>query len=532
MSSGSGPIPLVGDCANRPRAELDRWRGEDRFVSTRLNTSRPQEPSPFRFAEIAQQAGIDFVHVSGMTEAKHTSRRRTARGWRSSTTTTTASSTSTSPPGPSCPPGTCADGHQPALPEPGRQPLRGRDPGVGPGLSRASATASSSATSTTTATRTSSCATTGRTCSFSTTATARSGTSAESAGIDGPDWSSGGAFLDYDNDGDLDLYVTNYGHWKLPDDEQVCGQGARPEPTAPHVPSSRRRHILYRNNGEPHLHRCDRAAGVARTDGRGLGVVAADLNGDGRIDLYVANDMCPNFVFLNRGDGTFEDVTESSGAGYDAHGQTHAGMGVDAEDVDGDGRPDLFVTNFWNEPNSLFMNLGGRPVRGPDAEPAACATTARPGSAGAVPWPISTTTAGPTASSPTATSTTTSNSWGTTAPTPTPLAAPQRRGKAVPTGDPRRRALFRLRSRRARGRVWRPGRRRRPRSRRQSQGRRPGSAAERHADAATTGSAFASWAREAIATRSVPASRSTGDRRSSASGKAAAASDPLTIPGS
>src|SRR5262249_10351576 len=71
------------------------------------------------------------------------------------------------------------------------------------------------------------------------------------------------------------------------------------------------------------------------------------------------NDMCPNFVFLNQGDGTFEDVTESSGAGYDSGGQTRAGMGVDAEDVDGDGRPELFVTNFWNEPNSLFINRGG-----------------------------------------------------------------------------------------------------------------------------------------------------------------------------
>ena len=88
------------------------------------------------------------------------------------------------------------------------------------------------------------------------------------------------------------------------------------------------------------------AAGVGRADGRGFGVVAADLNGDGRIDLYVANDMCPNFVFLNRGDGTLRGRDRTSGAGYDAHGETHAGMGVDAEDVDGDGRPDLFVTNF------------------------------------------------------------------------------------------------------------------------------------------------------------------------------------------
>ena len=136
------------------------------------------------------------------------------------------------------------------------------------------------------------------------------------------------------------------------------------------------------------------AAGVARTDGRGFGVVAADLNGDGRIDLYVANDMCPNFLFLNRGDGTFEDVTESSGAGYDAHGKTHAGMGVDAEDVNGDGQPDLFVTNYWNEPNSMYMNLGGGMFE--DRTPASgMASDSTPWVGWGCAWRTSTTTAGP-----------------------------------------------------------------------------------------------------------------------------------------
>ena len=93
-------------------------------------------------------------------------------------------------------------------------------------------------------------------------------------------------------------------------------------------------------------------------------MVAADLNGDGRIDLYVANDMNPNFLFLNKGDGTFEDATETSGAAFDERGQAQSSMGVDAEDCDGDGRPELFVTNFQNEHIAYYQNLSGSaPVR-------------------------------------------------------------------------------------------------------------------------------------------------------------------------
>jgi hypothetical protein len=189
-----------------------------------------------------------------------------------------------------------------------------------------------------------------------------------SAGIDRPGWSFAGAFLDYDNDGDLDLYVANYGSWELPEDDRFCEAG--PSPMMKNPPPKQRvycspksiapsRHVLHRNNGDRTFTDVTESAGLGRTDGRGLGVVAADLNDDGRIDLYVANDMCPNFVFLNQGDGRFQDVTESSGAGYGPDGQIRAGMGVDAEDVDGDGRTDLFVTNFWYEGVGLFINQGG-----------------------------------------------------------------------------------------------------------------------------------------------------------------------------
>jgi hypothetical protein len=186
------------------------------------------------------------------------------------------------------------------------------------------------------------------------------------AGIDRPGWSTGGVFLDHDNDGDLDLYVINYGQWKLPEDDRTCngqiGIGAPgPGPVriycSPHSITPAR-HTLYRNNGDGTFSDVTEAAGLGRTDGRGLGALAADLNGDGRVDLYVANDMCPNFVYFNRGDGTFDDATFTSGAGYGPHGESRAGMGVDAEDVNGDGQPELMVTNYWGEGIGLFFNLG------------------------------------------------------------------------------------------------------------------------------------------------------------------------------
>jgi hypothetical protein len=182
-----------------------------------------------------------------------------------------------------------------------------------------------------------------------------------SAGIFVPGtWSSSAAFLDYDSDGDLDLYVSRYGDWQWPRDDRFCGDAARkvrrycsPKELTPVA------HALYRNNGDRTFTDLTRQAGIGRSDGHGFGVVAADLDGDGRPDLYVANDQDPNFLFLNRGDGTFRDATADSGAGLNIEGRTSAGMGVDAEDLDGDGRPELFVTNFQEEYNTLFKNLGG-----------------------------------------------------------------------------------------------------------------------------------------------------------------------------
>jgi hypothetical protein len=190
-----------------------------------------------------------------------------------------------------------------------------------------------------------------------------------SAGIDRPNWSSGGAMLDYDNDGDLDIYVANYGDWVYPRDAHRCGNEAIPLFCSPWEIRTVK-HILYRNNGDGTFTDVTDRAGLGRSDGHGFGVVAADLNGDGRVDLYVANDLNPNFLFLNRGDGTFEDATETSGAAFDDRGLAQSSMGVDAEDCDGDGRPELLVTNFQNEYTAYYQNLSGSaPMPAGDAMP-------------------------------------------------------------------------------------------------------------------------------------------------------------------
>jgi enediyne biosynthesis protein E4 len=334
------------------------------LVSMRANPAQPQTPSPFRFTEIARQAGIDFVHFSGMTEDKHFP---TANGsgvalfdYDNDGKLDLYFATGTL-----LPLGTARKGPNRLYKNVGDNCFRDVTEASGLGFAGY-------------------ChgivvgdidndgdqdvflCNYGSNRLFLNNGNGTFQDITKGAGVGGFNWSSDGAFLDYDNDGDLDLYVANYGHWKLPDDDRFCtGNLGRHRPSEAKVrtycsPKSIKpaRHLLYRNNGDRTFTDVTEAAGVGRTDGRGFGVVAADLNGDGRIDLYVANDMCPNFVFLNRGDGTFDDVTEISGAGYDGHGLTRSGMGVDAEDVDGDGRPDLLVTNFSSERNALYRNLG------------------------------------------------------------------------------------------------------------------------------------------------------------------------------
>ena len=168
-------------------------------------------------------------------------------------------------------------------------------------------------------------------------------------------------FFDYDRDGRLDLFVTNYVKFDRPYLDHVSPyclwKGVRVfcGPTGVAGDSN----ILYHNNGDGTFADVTKAAGLENPELKSLGVVAADLDDDGWPDIYVAADSTMNALYHNNRNGTFADVSLQSGAGFSQDGRTQSGMGVDAGDYDGDGRLDLFVTNFQDDYNTLYHNEGG-----------------------------------------------------------------------------------------------------------------------------------------------------------------------------
>jgi hypothetical protein len=180
----------------------------------------------------------------------------------------------------------------------------------------------------------------------------------EAAGLAGThSWPSSAAFADLDDDGDLDLYVCHYARWD-PNNPTLC---LNQEKGAyfycdPSVVAAGEDHVFRNDNGR--FVDVTAEAGFTDPDGRGLGVVADDLDDDGKIDLYVANDGTANYLFKNRGGFRFEEVGELAGVAGNAQGGYQAGMGVACGDLDGDGRPDLFVTNFYGEGATFYHNLG------------------------------------------------------------------------------------------------------------------------------------------------------------------------------
>ena len=178
--------------------------------------------------------------------------------------------------------------------------------------------------------------------------------SGPAAGLDDGRWSSSAAFVDADGDGLLDLYVCRYGKWTL-ETNPFCGDRAAglrvfcsPLTVEPEAD------VLRRNNGDGTFTDVTAAAGVDGRPGRALGVIAADVNGDGSIDLYVANDMNPNSLWLGDGRGAFRDSSDLSGTAYDHEGRVKSSMGVDLADTGNRGQVDIMVTDFQGEASLFF----------------------------------------------------------------------------------------------------------------------------------------------------------------------------------
>ena len=180
---------------------------------------------------------------------------------------------------------------------------------------------------------------------------------ATESGVADPGWGVSAAFLDYDADGWLDLYVGNYVQYDTAADRPCTTLTGRREYCTPEVypPQADR---LYRNVGGGRFEDVTRRALGGGGFGPALGVAVADFDRDGWSDIYVANDAADNLLWMNRGDGTFEDRALLAGAAVSGDGRPEASMGVDAGDFDDDGDDDLFVTHLPTEGNNLYVNLG------------------------------------------------------------------------------------------------------------------------------------------------------------------------------
>jgi hypothetical protein len=178
----------------------------------------------------------------------------------------------------------------------------------------------------------------------------------EKAGVGASGWSTSAAWVDLDNDGRLDLVVLRYMQWDF--DDIWCGErkeGFRSycTPDVFHAISP----LVYHNDGNGHFTEVSQKMGLAQP-GKGLGIGLADYDQDGHIDLFIANDSIPEFLYHNKGDGTFEEVGLASGIAVDGQGRAYAGMGVVFTDYDNDGLPDLIITDLAAQMYSVYRNNG------------------------------------------------------------------------------------------------------------------------------------------------------------------------------
>ena len=166
------------------------------------------------------------------------------------------------------------------------------------------------------------------------------------------------AWFDYDNDGKLDLMVSNYTVW-TPQIDKICAVNGQEYYCHPKVyPSVANR--LYHNIGNGRFEDVTDSSGIGKELGKGMGIAIADFNGDGYMDVFVANDTVRNFLFVNRKNGTFKESGYEWGVAYDENGNAHSSMGADAKDYDNDGWPDLFYNNLKGQIWGLFRNSSGK----------------------------------------------------------------------------------------------------------------------------------------------------------------------------
>jgi hypothetical protein len=185
----------------------------------------------------------------------------------------------------------------------------------------------------------------------------------KSSGADDPGWSVSATFFDYDRDGYLDLFVGNYLQYSVEANIHCYSLSGSLDYCPPHVYRFSPSH-LYHNNGDGTFTDVTARSGVAREYGPALGTVAADFDGDGWIDLYVANDGQPNQLWINQHDGTFRNTALLAGAALSPEGSAKSSMGIDAGDFDNDGDDDLFITELVGQGDDLYVNDGIRHVRG------------------------------------------------------------------------------------------------------------------------------------------------------------------------